>query len=491
MTSLLRSIISIFSGRVVGLVIGIVFTPILVRIISQSQYGLYATVLAGFSIITLVSKGGLFDATRKVVGDGKDDSYRVSKVASVSLLISVGYALLTGIAVLLSSELGILPATYVPYIWAIITVIFFGNMYAVARSAFYGVQRESIAEALEISRQLVYTSVALLLAYVGYGVVGVLAGYALSFVLLCILGLVVLRRSIPLALPSKDDALEYGRDIISFGGYQLIGGVSAMLLYKVDILLVESFRGQTAAALYQSAIVPAEMIWFVPSVIQAAFLQHTAHSWSNGDVDTINRNLKEGFKYAVLSLSLFGIGLFVLAEPFLSVYFGPSYSASSTTLQILLIGTFFLGTTRVVTPVLHATGWVRESEAITVIGLCINLVLNVLLIPEYGIIGASIGTGASYVAIFVGNALLWKRSTLEVVSLRWVVKLIAVQLVFLAVFYAVISAFSYSPLVSLLVFPLLGFLIFLSLNVATGYIPVTLIREYVRKVVLDRLHNET
>ncbi|WP_339104216.1 oligosaccharide flippase family protein [Haloterrigena salinisoli] len=486
MASLLRSIISIFFGKFAGLIISILFTPILVRVISQSQYGVYATVLAGFSIITLISKGGLFDATRKVVGDGKDDSHRVSKVVSISLLIGIVYALLAGIAVLLSSNLGVLPATYVPYTWAIILVVFFGNVYAVARAAFYGIQRESIAEALNIGRQLVYTSVALLLAYIGYDVVGVFTGYVFSFVLLCILGLLVLRRSIPIEMPSRDDVSEYGREIISFGGYQLIGGVSAMLLYKVDLLLVESFQGQTSAALYQSAIVPAEMIWFVPSVIQAAFLQHTAHLWSNGDIDTINSNLKEGFKYAVLALSLFGIGLFTLADSFLSVYFGPSYSASSTTLQILLIGTFFLGTTRVVTPVLHATGWVRESEAITVAGLCINLVLNVLLIPKYGIIGAGIGTGVSYVAIFAGNTLLWKRSPLRIVSLRWVVRLIAVQLIFLAVFYMTVSSFSYSPLVSLLVFPPFGLLMFLSLNVTAGYIPVELIREFLHKVQLDR-----
>lgn len=485
MPSLLRSIISILSGRVVGIIIGVLFTPILVRILSQAQYGLFATVLAGFSIISLLSKGGLFDATRKVVGGGKDDSDRVSKVVSTSLLISAVYALLTGLAVPLSAELGVLPETYVPHIWAIIIVIVFGNLFAVVRSSFYGVQRESVAEVLEIGRKIVYSAVALLLAYIGYGVAGVLTGYAFSFVVLCTIGLLVLQRAIPFELPSAEEVSTYGRELASFGGYQLIGGMSALLLYKVDILLVEFFHGQTSAALYQSAIVPAELIWFVPSVIQAAFLQHTAHLWSNGDIDAINNNLKEGVKYAVLSLSLFGVGLSALADPFISVYFGPSYSASSTTLQILLIGTFFLGTTRVVTPVLHATGWVRESEAITVVGLCVNIVLNYLLIPEYGIIGAGIGTGISYVVIFVSNILLWKRSSLEVVSARWGAKLITVQLMFFAVFWLIVSALEFSSLVSLLVFPPLGLLIFTSLNIAAGYIRVDPIRAYLHKAQLS------
>ncbi|NHN65063.1 oligosaccharide flippase family protein [Haloarcula sp. JP-Z28] len=483
MASLLRSILSIFSGKVAGILISLAFTPILVRVISQTQYGLYASVLAGFSIVTLLSKGGLFDATRKTVAEHTDDPTEVSSIVSTSLLLSVVYGIIATAAVLLSLWLNIIPARYTPYVWILMGAILFTNIFAIVKGAFYGLQRESVGEVLNIVRRLVYSVGALLLAYVGYDVLGVFSAYAISFLLLSLFGGVALTRYSSFGLPRWSDIAKHGRGIASFGGYQLIGGLSVMLLYRIDILLVEFFKGGTFTALYQSAITPAEMIWFVPSAIQLAFLQHTANLWSSGELGEINKNIQTGVKYGVLSLTLFGVGLFALAEPFLTVYFGPDYVGATTTLQVLIVGTFFFGITRVVTPVLQATGWVRHTELITFGALVLNVLLNTLLIPRYGIIGAGIGTGVSYVAMFAGNVALWAYSPFDVVPLRWAVKLAITQGAFAILFLGLVKLVNFSPWLSLFMFPPLGLVSFLGINMTVGYIPTQQVRLYLKKMI--------
>ncbi|VTT87333.1 polysaccharide biosynthesis protein [Halorubrum sp. DM2] len=481
MASLLRSILSIFSGKVVGILISLVFTPILVRIISQAQYGLYASVLAGFGIVTLLSKGGLFDATRKTVAEHIDNPTEISSVISTSLLLSVIYGLIATALVFLSLRLEIVPSRYTPYVWVLTGAILFTNVFAIVKGAFYGLQKESVGEVLNIARRLIYTAGALSLAYIGYDVVGVFAAYAFSFLLLSISGAVVLTRYSSFGLPGRDDLVTYGRGISTFGGYQLVGGLSAMLLYRTDILLVEFFKGGTFTALYQSAITPAEMIWFVPSAIQMAFLQHTASLWSSDQIDEINENIQTGVKYAVLSLTLFGVGLVVLAEPFLTAYFGPEYTDATTTLQVLVFGTFFFGITRVIVPVFQAAGWVRHTELITFGALILNVLLNVTLIPRYGIIGAGIATGLSYVAIFVGNVTLWKYSPFDIVPLRWAGKLAMTQGIFAVLFLGLVRFIDLSPWPSLLVFPLLGLVLFLGINITAGYVPTQPAQPYLKR----------
>jgi len=472
MASLLRSVFSIFSGKVAGILISLIFTPLLVRLISQNQYGVYASVLATFSIVTLLSKGGLFDATRKTVAEYAGDESEVSSVISVSLFLSLSYSIVAAFIVFLGIYLGVVPPRYISYTIPLVVVVLFGNIFSIVKGSFYGLQRESVAEILQVGRRLLYTTLALLLVYLGYDVIGVFAGYALSFILVGAAGVFLLVKHTSYHLSVDIPNWEYGRQISSFGAYQLIGGFSAMLLYKSDILLVKFFQGSTLAALYQSAIVPAEMIWFVPSVIQLAFLQHTASLWADGKTDEINQRLQTGIKYAILSLTLFGVGLFGLAGPFLNVYFGPDYVGAKTTLQILIFGTFFLGTTRVVTPVLHATGWVRPSELVTVLGLLLNLALNITLIPRYGIIGAGIGTGLSYVAIFIGNVTLWKYSQFDLVPLRWVVKLVLTQVIFAVLFLGIVHLIDLTPWVSLALFSTLGLVLFLGINILAGYVPL-------------------
>lgn len=483
MASLFRSVLSILSGKTIGIFISIAFTPILVRIISQAQYGLYASVFAGFSIITILSNGGLFDATRKIVAEHTADPTETSSVLSTALFLSLVYAGVAVGVVFLCLRLDVVPERYTPYVGILGGAILFTNLFAIVRGAFYGFQQESLAEVLNVARRLVYSAGGLLLAYIGYDVLGVFFAYAVSFLVVSLSGIILLTRDASFSLPNWSDISIHGREIASFGGYQLIGGLSAMLLYRTDILLVEFFKGGTFTALYQSAITPAEMIWFVPSVIQLAFLQHTASLWSDDKIGAINDNIQAGVKYAVLSLTLFGVGLLVLAEPFLTAYFGPDYVDATTTLQVLIVGTFFFGITRVIVPVFQATGLVKHTEAITFGALVLNILLNTFLIPRYGIIGAGIGTGVSYIAIFIGNIILWVYSPFDVVPIRWAVKLVGTQVAFAVLFFGLVRLVDLSPWVSLLVFPPLGLIVFLGINVGVGYIPTQPARPYLRRVV--------
>jgi O-antigen/teichoic acid export membrane protein len=176
------------------------------------------------------------------------------------------------------------------------------------------------------------------------------------------------------------------------------------------------------------------------------------------------------------------VGLFALAGPFLSIYFGGNYRDASMTLQILVFGTFFLGIPRVVTPVLHATGWVRPSEFITVAGLFINILLNIILIPKYGIIGAGVGTSASYFAIFIGNVILWYYSSFDIVPLNWVGKLGGTQAIFAVLFIGIVRLADFPSLVTLLIFPPTGLIIFLIINIFAGYIPIKPAKPYLRTI---------
>ncbi|MDB2246503.1 flippase [Halorubrum ezzemoulense] len=482
MSTLLRSIFSILSGKAAGIIISLAFTPILVRIISQEQYGLYVSVLAGFSIFALLAKGGLFDSSRKIIAENIKNQTTASDIVSISVLISIAY----GITAVSVASLGILfeivPSRYVSFVWILLIAVIFGNVFSIVKGAFYGQQREHVAEILNIGRRVFYVVVGLALAYIGYDLIGLFTAYSISFVVIGVLGFILLSRYFRFSVPSTKSIRRHGREIAAFGGFQMIGGLSAAFLYKSDILLVEYFQTSTATALYNSAIVPAEMIWFVPSVIQMAFLQHTANLWAEDDIEEINVQIRTGIKYSILALTLFGVGLFALAEPFLQVYFGGDYVAAADTLRLLIIGTFFFGISRVIVPVFQATGWVKHTELMTVGALLVNVLLNIILIPQYGIIGAGIGTSISYVMLFVGNICIWFYSPFEMVSLRWTASLVLAQSVFTVVFLAIVSIIETSPLISLFVFPPSGLVLFISTNVVFGHIPIQELRYQIKSV---------
>ncbi|MDB2265752.1 flippase [Halorubrum ezzemoulense] len=485
MSTVLRSIFSIFSGKAANLLISLAFTPVLVRIVSQEQYGLYVSVFAGFSIFTLLAKGGLFDATRKVIAENVTEQKTVSDIVSVSLIISIGYGVGAVSVATIAMLIGVVPSRYVPFVWILLLAVVFGNIFSIVRGTFYGQQREHVAEILHVGRRVFYVVIGLTLAYIGYDLQGLFAAYSVSFVVIGIFGIAYVRRHFEFSIPSIEKIKEHGQEVATFGGFQLLGGVSAAFLYKADILLVEYFRTSTATALYNSAIVPAEMIWFVPSIIQMAFLQHTASLWADDDIEGINEQIRTGVKYSILALTLFGVGLFALAEPFLQVYFGGNYVAAADTLRLLILGTFFFGISRVIVPVFQATGWVRHTELVTFGALWVNILLNIILIPRYGIIGAGIATSVSYAMLFAGNVCIWFYSPFEVVSLRWTTSLVLAQGVFAVMFLVIVSIAEVSSLVSLLVFPPLGLVLFVGINILFGQISIRDLRSQVKETFSD------
>lgn len=248
----------------------------------------------------------------------------------------------------------------------------------------------------------------------------------------------------------------------------MTGALAALLLYRTDILLIEHFMAPTDAATYQAALVPAELVWFVPSAIQAALLQDMSNSWSKGKINQINESLHSSLKYAILALTLLGIGLFGLADEFVRVYFGSGYEGAALPLKILLFGTFFFGVNRIYVSVLQATGRVNYDTLNMIVALGVNVILNVILIPRYGILGAAIGTGVSYASVFVGSLVILRFTSIVPVSRADLPRLFLTILLFAGIYLPVTNLGSLGDLLSLLVFSAFGGVLFVVISIVTG-----------------------
>jgi O-antigen/teichoic acid export membrane protein len=455
---LLQSVLAIFSGKAVIKLVGIVFTPILVRILSQSEYGVFASVMALFGIIQLVSKVGLFDSVRKHIAEHPTGSREQAGMVLTSTVLGIGYGLvataITAILIYLPTPLG---GEYATYFLLLVSAVVASNVLAVFRGVFYGRQQERISERISIFERVTYSTLALLLAYAGLGVFGVFLGYTVAIYASAIIAGWLVYRTVDIDLGRSLQALgKHTRTIATYGGVQATGGVAALLLYRTDLILVEYFRTSAEAALYKAALTPAELIWFVPQVIQMALLQNASNHWSNGRVEIINENAKTALKYAFLTLTVLAVGLFGLAEEFLTLYFGPDYAESAYPLRILLAGTFFFGLSRILVPVLQGTGRLKYTESVTVLALCVNVGLNVVLIPRYGIEGAAIATAVSYCFIFFGILIVWLMTEFDLPR-RWTLaRLVASLVAFAGVYIPVVNRYDPGVVVSLLVFPVFG-----------------------------------
>lgn len=113
-----------------------------------------------------------------------------------------------------------------------------------------------------------------------------------------------------------------------------------------------------------------------------------------------------------------GLTLIFLGEEILAVLFGQAYSGGAIALTILAVGYLVNAVVGSVGTLLKMTGYEHDTVRGSAIAAGLNVVLNLILIPLFGIEGAAIGTATS---VTVLNLILYRRVRIRlgITSVAW------------------------------------------------------------------------
>ncbi len=256
------------------------------------------------------------------------------------------------------------------------------------------------------SRVLAIQSVGWLLAVAGLvgigglGVPGALAGYLLvtGAGALAVIALVLRERSHESPGGGAEDHPSHaGVGMGALLGYGLRlypAALATFLSYRADIFLLSLLLGDAAAiGLYAVAVSLAEIAFQVPDSIATVFYPRVAGTERN----EANRIAPSMARFSLLMTLLAALALVPLAWLAIQVVL-PAYQASLLPFLILLPGTVALGVSKVVSGYISGLGYPGPVSVVATVALATNLVLNVVLIPPFGIAGAALASMISYAA---------------------------------------------------------------------------------------------
>jgi O-antigen/teichoic acid export membrane protein len=196
---------------------------------------------------------------------------------------------------------------------------------------------------------------------------------------------------------------------LSVQGWPLLLSSIAVILYmKMDQIMLKFMRGDLETGIYLAAVRLSELWNFIPLVICSSIYPSILKARESDSVKYARRMqlLYDGLYYISLALAVFST---LFAAPIVKTVFGSAYLGSIPVLQVHIWSTIavFLGV---------ASGQWLLAERLqyisligTALGLLLNLMLNLVLIPRYGALGAALATTVSYsVAVFGGLLLTHK-----------------------------------------------------------------------------------
>ncbi len=177
--------------------------------------------------------------------------------------------------------------------------------------------------------------------------------------------------------------------------------VASMVMGWMDTLMLGYFLSAAAVGVYNVALPTSRLISAATKSIAVLFVPVASELYARGKEQELNSIYKAVTKW-VLSLALPGFLLMALfSESILMIMFGAEYVGGATALSILAFALFISSVLGPANYVLQTYGKTRIVMKGYFIGAGVNFGLNLLLIPLYGINGAAIATGFSYVLISV------------------------------------------------------------------------------------------
>jgi O-antigen/teichoic acid export membrane protein len=164
-----------------------------------------------------------------------------------------------------------------------------------------------------------------------------------------------------------------------------------IIISRSNTILVGFFRDGTSTGLFTAAVTLSPFISLSLLSFGKIFAPIISELWEKGDVAELKRTFKTVTKW-IFSLGFPVFLIFMLFAPSLLLVFGEDFALADTTLRLLALGQIVNAIVGPVGFVLSMTGR-QKLNLVNSIGLAVlNVILNILLIPRYGIAGAALAT---------------------------------------------------------------------------------------------------
>lgn len=236
----------------------------------------------------------------------------------------------------------------------------------------------------------------------GTGVMGVAIAYSVSYAAAMALGLYFVGTRTSL-FSVGSQYIRSHRRLLTYSLPLTISTMMSLVFSDIDTFMLGFYRGTFEVGVYNVAYPLAQLLIVSLAGFKFAFLPIISELHSENNLREMNMMYETATKWVSL-LTLPALCIFILyPDVVISTTFGANYASGSTALSVLSLGFFvhvmlgFNGAT------LSAVGRTRRVMYANIFTSIINITMNILLIPEFGVLGAAVATTVSY---FVLNILL-------------------------------------------------------------------------------------
>jgi len=299
----------------------------------------------------------------------------------------------------------------------------------------------------------------------GLGVEGAVSGYIAApifvFLIALICDIYITHRYFPSTKQSKGDVIAFsGKTILKYAGPLTLFLLFYEFILTLDLYFVKSLlQSDYLTGIYNAAItvgrIPYYLFYALTIILLPAISQSTAAQDTKETESLVNKSLR------LLVLLLFPMItlLIAYAPQVLTIFYGTKYIEASVPMSIFSIGVGFLTVFYVLSFALNGAGLVKIPMKLSFIGFISMIVLNFILIPAYGLVGAALSTTIVSCFLMISVLIYINTHFHSTISFRTTLaSLVSATLIFTAVRYLPLGKYSFMVSGTILFFSYFGLL---------------------------------
>lgn len=191
---------------------------------------------------------------------------------------------------------------------------------------------------------------------------------------------------------------KFGKEIRSgllIGLRGQLGPLTTFFTYRLDVFVVNYFFNPTQVGIYAVGVAVSESLWQIPQAVAVALFPRTARTAQENAAAFTCLILRQ-----VLLISCVSAAVIALASPLaIPLVFGARFAGAVAVILWLLPGTVALSMAKVSSADLGGRGKTGYASFFGVACFVVTVVLDLALIPRWGIQGAAVASSVAYMVM--------------------------------------------------------------------------------------------
>jgi len=405
MAKFTKSTLITFITRALQLILGIGISIIIARVLGPQGKGIYSLAILLPVLLINFTQFGIGSASVYYIGRKK---YSSKEVFGSNLIFSIFISIFTiiiGLIIIFFFGTKAFPGIPRKYLLLALSLIPFQIFLTFAMNILLGLQEIKKYNLIQIVQIIIFLFlITIFLLGMHFSIKATIIAQVMSAAIACIILFFLVKKETGGLFFSFNKNLF--KDFFSYGSKTYFGNLASFLFLRIDMWMIDIFLDPFAVGFYSIAVGLSEKIWLISQSAGTVLFPKVSS-------ETNERRLKE-FTPLVCRNILFitfliALILFLFGPQLIVLFYSDMFLKSILPFQILLIGSVAISGSRIMTNDLAGRGKPIINTYIAIASLILNILLNAILIPFHGIVGAAWASAISYIFMFILKTVIYSK----------------------------------------------------------------------------------